>query len=91
MITRNPYSLNCANFNVDVSCDGFVRVSADFVVLIAGRDEPEKIAEALRRIGLTLCSGPIDLVKATDKPRCFYCGSLNDEDRNTCSQCSGSL
>ena len=52
--------------------------------------ECELQAEALKRIELFL-SGDINIVKATDKPRCFYCASLNEEDANMCEQCGASL
>lgn len=53
-------------------------------------NKSEEIAEALKKIELYL-SGSINLVKASEKPRCFYCGTLNDESVNSCSQCGGPL
>ena len=91
MITElNLYALHCCGYSTHVT-ESVLEVHARFHVHIGGMDGAEKIAEAQRRIALTLCSGPIDVVKATEKPRCFYCGQLNDEDRNTCSQCGGVL
>jgi len=87
----NLYSLHCQWFETQAYCDSAVGVTAHFTTLIPVQCNAEQVAEALRRIGMMLCSGPIDLVQSADKPRCFYCGSLNDADRNTCSQCGGSL
>lgn len=88
---RNPYRLGCCGYSVDVPIDGAIRVKADFVLYISGRAPAPEVAEGLRRLAMFLNSGDVQLIAAQDRPRCFYCGTLNDIDAKLCSQCGAAL
>jgi hypothetical protein len=86
------YRLRCTRFVVDVPASAVISVHADFIIPVAGSSGAEEIAEALQRAVFTLANGDgIDLVKSSGKPRCFYCGSLNEEDAIKCAACGASL
>ena len=87
----NVTALSCQNFDIGVPVDGFVTVHADFVINVGGSYGAEEVSEAVRRVTYYLCSGRIDLVKATDKPRCFYCGTLGEREDMKCDQCGGAF
>jgi hypothetical protein len=84
------FHLGCTGFQVDVAASRPIVVNAQFVLSVHGASPVSEIAAALSRVTHMLGS-EIDLVRSAGRPRCFYCGSLNAEDRVTCSQCGGSL
>ena len=79
----------CTGYCVERYPDTLTKITVDFVLDIDPFNN-EDIADALRRIELYL-SEKVSLVKSTDRPRCFYCGTLNDANRTVCSQCGASL
>jgi hypothetical protein len=83
-------SLRCHGYQVNRQAGMLTTIHADFIIPISPHDI-EKMSDALKNIEVFL-SGAIDLVKADEtKPRCFYCGTLNDLENNVCSQCGASL
>lgn len=84
-------SIGCRGYTVRTYYDEAIMVNADFVVYLSGRADVKDIAEVQKRLALFFCSGDIDIVKSADRPRCFYCASLNDNDAKQCSQCGALL
>ena len=89
--SKNTHRLGCQGYVVDVHLNDAIRIHADFVMFISGHAEARIIAEAQRRLAMFFCSGDIEMVKSGDKPRCFYCASLNELDAKQCSQCGALL
>jgi hypothetical protein len=66
-------------------------INVDFVLMGIHTQDIEGMSAALAKIEKYL-GREVDLVLAVkDKPRCFYCGCLNDKDANQCSQCGAAL
>jgi hypothetical protein len=83
-------SMGCKSYTITREVGNLVRINADFILYNSPYNSVE-IAELLSRVE-TMFSGKIDLVRADAiKPRCFYCGSLNDETVNQCSQCGAPI
>ena len=83
-------SLLCRKYDVYRAVDELTEINVSFILPIAPNDT-ENMAEALKRIEIFL-SGKVDFVRSDkDKPRCFYCGSLQDLELNMCSQCGAPL
>ena len=81
--------LKCTQYDIQRRPNELTVVDVTFVLPISPRNTVE-IAEALKRIELYLADN-INLVQASDKPRCYYCGRLNDPDNETCDSCSALL
>lgn len=47
----------------------------------------ENTAEIMQTFQDMLTGKTVDFVQHADKPRCFYCGSLNEPGKNHCTQC----
>jgi len=68
-----------------------LRINVDFVLLGVSPLHLDEMAEAMKKIEKFM-GGKIDFVQADPyKPRCFYCGVLNEKDANTCTQCGAAL
>lgn len=91
IVTPNTHRLGCQGYTVKVYMDDAIRINADFVMYIPGHTKAEIIAEAQRRLAIFFCSGDIELIKSGDRPRCFYCASINELDAKQCTQCGASL
>lgn len=79
--------LGCRSYDIYRRIAEPVEINVSFVLKENWKNS-ENIADALKAIELYLCGGAeINIVKATDKPRCFYCGSLNDEGAKKCENC----
>jgi len=82
-------ALRCVRYDLSREAGSLTEISAKFVLLISPRNSDE-MAEAFKKIEKYL-AGEVNLVKATEKPRCFYCGTLNEETYGTCAQCGAPL
>ena len=82
--------LNCRTFGIETHYDSLPVVRAEFIVPISPH-ETKKLAEAFKAITLYM-GETIELVKSRkDMARCFYCGQLNTNDRETCVYCGGRM
>lgn len=89
--TLNKNSLYTRRYDIQRNLDELPIINVEFVLPIAPTQINE-IAEALKKLELFLNDKDgITLVKGNQKPRCFYCASLNDESSNQCSQCGATL
>lgn len=82
-------TLRCRGYSTNRYMNELTEITPNLILVLHPND-CEQQAEALKRIELFL-AGEINIVKAVDKPRCFYCASLNDEDANMCAQCGAPL
>ena len=87
----NTHALLCQGYSVSVHHDELISINVDFVMQVPGRADSETLMEALHNIGIFMNSGEVNLVKATDKLRCFHCGVLAGDDDRTCTQCGAPL
>ena len=83
--------IGVVGYEVNVNIHEVIRIKAELVMYIYGGSDAKIIAEAQRKLALFFCSGDIDIVKASDKLRCFYCASLNEDDAVVCRGCGASL
>ena len=83
--------LGVVGYDVHTRTGEVVGVKAEFILYLSGDAGAEVIAEAHRKLALFFCSGDIDIVRAGDGVRCFYCASLNERGAKQCSQCGGPL
>lgn len=80
--------LRCTDYSIERKAGEPVTVFARYILLVSEHDS-EKIAKAMSQIEL-LFSNSISLIKYTGF-RCVWCGTKQDEDTATCSQCGGLL
>ena len=64
--------LKCFGYNVNLAATRCTEVTTDF--RLQHYIATEEIDEVLHRVVMYLRNRPINTVKATDKPRCFYLG-----------------
>lgn len=83
--------LRCTGFDISVSAGDLLRVHADFIIPVSGRDNAELRARAMSNIALWMSGESINIVKSQGVPRCFYCGTKQKPDACTCSQCGAPL
>ncbi len=87
----NENALYAQDYYVERRLNEPPRVQVNFIIPISPHKVKE-IAEILKRIELFLNNKEgIALVQGNQKPRCFYCGTLNEEINNSCSQCGAPL
>jgi len=77
--------LLCKNYRVSREANAVAEVDVRFILV-----ERDNMPEALAAIERYL-SGEVVLVKAQDKPRCYYCGTLAQDDESICKQCGAPL
>ena len=82
--------LGCIGYDVRRAAAKPVTITANLILKNVSPHNVEDVAEALKRIELFL-GNELNLVKATDRPRCYYCGSLNDDGEKHCTQCNAPL
>lgn len=82
--------LYCRSFTMSAEFDGLPIVRAEFILPVSPH-ETERIAEAFKAVALYMGEA-VELVKSRkDLTRCFYCGQLNMNDRETCNYCGGKM
>jgi hypothetical protein len=81
--------LGCQGYTVNRPISGAVTFDVKLVLHGSPRDT-KLVAEALKQIELYL-SCPINMVAAADRPRCFYCAGLNDDEAKECEHCGAML
>lgn len=58
--------------------------------LIPVLDEGESMSDILERLNLWLNGSEVNMVRAApNRPRCFYCGEINDSGKAKCPNCGG--
>ena len=89
--SKNTHRLGCRGYTTEIYVGEIIHIQADLVMYMTGNADAETVAEAQGSLAIFFCSGDIELIKSGDKPRCFYCASLNESDAKQCSQCGASL
>lgn len=89
--SKNTHRLGCRGYITEINVGEVIHIQADLIMYMMRDADAETIAEAQRRLAIFFCSGDIELIKSGDKPRCFYCASLNESDAKQCSQCGALL
>lgn len=97
----SSYSIAATNYDVPIRelgfkapvgiVDGYTdyHVSCDFVPIA---DEGESTHEMLSKLQEWINGREINVVSAVpNKPRCFYCGTMNDRNSVKCPQCGGEM
>lgn len=85
------FALLCQSFRVGVYSDAPITVDAQFVVPVTIGCSAAEIGETLRKLGVRLMGNPINLVRSAGKPRCFYCGRVNEPGVEACAGCGASM
>jgi hypothetical protein len=81
--------LSCREYSIDRSCErrGVAIIRATFILTEQDLDKmPDQLANIERFMQTN-----IEFVKAQDRPRCFYCGSLNEIKSLKCESCGASM
>jgi hypothetical protein len=82
-------SLACLSYDIYRRPSEPVRINAEFILKVSPH-QIEEVAEALKRIELYL-AGDVSLLRYDGSARCFYCGTKQDDNAKTCTQCGAPL
>ena len=82
--------LQARSYHVARDPNELVQVDVSFVLMTPPHNVQD-VAEALKRIEIFLSGSKVNLVKSDGSMRCFYCGTKQDNDATTCSQCGAPL
>lgn len=64
------------------------KINCEFIPVFDDGEDVESVLSLLRE---WLSGNRVNFVKATELPRCFYCGTLNKRMTEKCSQCGGEM
>lgn len=81
--------LGCRGYTIHRPGSGAVTFDVELILMASPKDS-KLVAEALKQLELYLYN-PINIVAAADKPRCFYCAGLNDDEAKECEHCGAML
>lgn len=81
MGSASPVGVLVTQQNFQIQCE-----------LIPVLDKGESAQDILDRLALWLNGAEVNMVRAQpDKPRCFFCGTINDTGKPKCPQCGGEM
>jgi hypothetical protein len=82
-------ALACTGYRINRYAGEAVNIDATFILKVSPK-QTEEVAEALKRIELYL-AGEVSLLRFDGSNRCFYCGTKQADDVQTCTQCGAPL
>ncbi len=89
-VSMKSPQLACQGYELMRSVDAIMTLQVNFIVPVHPNDNEGNLA-AVTAIEKFLSAGRIDLVRGTDRYRCFHCGVLADDNDKKCNSCGAPL